>query len=133
MNRLMGSSMVLLGVLLAAGCGKAPTTAQNQVDIAKAQREGAKDVAAAQQQADERMATANQDVSTAEREAAKTSAGETRNMTVAEAKAANEVALERCEAQTGDARADCRHVADTELDARKARAEATEAIRTPAP
>jgi hypothetical protein len=46
-------------------------------------------------------------------------------VTVAESEATHKVATDRCESQSGDARAQCKDQADVELKAAKDRAEAT--------
>lgn len=135
MNRITTSAAFITCALLlaVAGCAKKETTAETQADVAKAQNEGARDVATAQNDASEKMADATEQVTKAQSEAAQTSAGTTRDMTIAEAEAAHKVAIERCEAQSGDARRVCKNVADTDLAAAKAHAEAKEAAQNPNP
>lgn len=116
--------MLLVAV---AGCAKQQTPGQMQADVAKAQAEGAKDVAKAQNEAGEKMAAASEDVNMAQHKAAVVDAAATGDVTFAEAKATHYVSIERCEALADDARAACKSTADARLAEAKARAETTRA------
>jgi hypothetical protein len=135
LNTFITVSTVLCGALLlgVSGCAKRESADQTQHDVDKAQAEGAKDVAAAQKTADDKMADARNDLGKAQRAAEHESADIHRNLTVAEAEAAHKVSLERCESQSGDARASCKKIADAEFTADKARAEVTKATHDPTP
>src|SRR5487761_2019477 len=113
---------MLLGV---AGCNKPESAAQTRTDVTNAQSAGDKSVAIAQGDASDKMAKADEGVAKAQDEAARTSAGTNRDMTIADAEAAHNIALARCEAESGRKRTDCKNVADSALAAAKAHAEAT--------
>ena len=125
---------VAAGLLLAVvGCARQESAAQTRMDIASAQTAGDKSVAIAQGNASDKMAQADERVAKAQDEAARISAGTSRDMTIADAQAAHNVALARCEAQSGRTRTDCKNVADSDLAAAKAHAEATKEAQAPTP
>ncbi len=132
MNRMTAPPFLAVGALLLLGaCSKAPSPGEAQANIANATAEGQRDIAKAQSKADDKMAVASDDVNAARRDAGQVAATSTRAVRVAEAEAAHKVAIERCESQIGDARAACKNVADTELAAAKARADAAEIANSP--
>ncbi len=133
-RRITPAAIVATGLLLAVvGCAKQESAAQTRADVARAQTAGDKSVAIAQGDASDKMAKADEGVAKAQDEAARTSAGTSRDMTIADAEAAHNVALARCEAQSGRTRTDCKNVANSDLAAAKAHAEATKEAQAPTP
>jgi hypothetical protein len=119
------------GILLgAAGCAQ-QSPAQTQVDVNRAATQGAKDVAAARQQADSRVEDAQRDLTRKEDEVTRAAAAGDRSLTIAQSEAAHRVALQRCDFQTGDARTICKNQADEALSAAKASVEASKSGGTP--
>jgi hypothetical protein len=124
MKILLTSMITATCVLLVAvaGCARQQTPRETQADVAKAQAQGAKDVAKAQNEAGEKMADASDDVNKAQRKAAVEDAAATGDVTLAEAKATHYVSIERCEGLMDDTRAACKSTADARLAEAKARA-----------
>ena len=124
-------AFAVLAVLFAvAGCAK-ETPAETQADVATAQAEGDKAVAEAKADASTTMENAREDVTKTEAEAAHDAAGAALKVTEAEAEATHKVSIERCESMAGDAKANCKKQADTELEAALARAKADKALQDP--
>ena len=97
----------------AAGCAKQQTAGETQVDVAKAQAQGARD--------------ASEGVNKAEHKAALVDAAATSDVTVAEAAATHYTSIVRCEALAEDARAACKSTADARQAEAKAHAATTKA------
>lgn len=118
------TAIAAVALLLAvSGCGR-ETNSETRADVAEAQAEGADDVSSARMEAADEMAEASRDMTGMEHDAAHQAADSAMTVAVAEAEAAHQVATELCEAQSGDARAQCKDQADVELKAAKERAEA---------
>jgi len=120
-----------LGILLgAAGCAR-QTPAQTQADVNRAAAEGAKDVAAARQEADSRVEDAQRELTRNEAEVTRAAAVGDRSLTIAQSEATHRVALRRCDFQAGDARTVCKNQADEVLSAAKASVEASKSDGMP--
>jgi hypothetical protein len=130
----MRAAVVAFASVLAIGaCAKKETPAETQADVAAAQRAGAEQVAEARADAGETMADANKDVAAAARESAHQAAGATRSVALAEAESAHAVAIERCQAEVGDARKRCKDLADARLAEARAAADVSKAASDPKP
>ncbi len=124
------TAIAAVALLLAlTGCAK-ETSSETSADVAEAQADGAEDVSSARIEAADEMADSRDEVTAVERDAANQAADSAMAVTVAESDAAHKVATERCESQSGDARAQCKDLADVELKAAKERAEATRLATT---
>jgi hypothetical protein len=115
-----------------AGCGK-ETPAQAQADVTKAEDTGAKDVAAATQTAADKIADANTKLAASEVAVAHTDVEATRNVAFAQAEAVHRVAIARCDDSPADGVKGCKAIADAELAAAKANAQATMVANDPKP
>jgi hypothetical protein len=131
MNLITNTTAIAAVALLLAitGCAR-ETSSDTRADVAEAQADGAEDVSSARTEAADEMADASKEVTAMERDAANQAAESAMAVTVAESEAAHKVATERCESQSGDARAQCKDLADVELKAAKDRAEATRLATT---
>ena len=123
-------ALAVLMLAMLGGCAK-HTPATEQADIAKAQAAGDRNVAAARNTATEQMIDARKELAEKQDDVAHASAVAGRNVTVAEAEATHKVALERCDALSGDEESHCKSLADSELKAAKANADATKVSRDP--
>ncbi len=132
---IIASTLTLMVSLLlgTSGCAKKESAAENRNSVDRAQAQGDKDVATAQKTADDKMTDVRSDLGKAQDAAQHETAAVHRNLSVAEAEAAHKVSLERCESQSGDARAACKKIADTEFAADKAGADLTKAKHDPTP
>jgi hypothetical protein len=132
MNMLRKSATcAAIALLLAAtGCAR-ETAAKTEADVTKAEAAGAQDVAAVRNDATDTMADAQMKVATTQEEMARKAADTNQTLAIAEAQAAHKVSIERCEAQTGDARTACKKLADVELTDATARADAVKAAAYP--
>lgn len=109
-HKLMMVAFLSAGALTAgiSGCAR-ESRAETRSDMSDAQAEGQKDVA--EQSSD--VAEAN------------------RELALAQAKADHKVAVEQCEAMTGDARSSCKNDAGAALEIAQARAEADKLAADP--
>jgi hypothetical protein len=119
-------------LVVVGGCGR-ETPAQTQTDVVKAEDAGSKGVADATQRASDKMANARNDVTKTQTEVAHDGVDAARSVTVAKADAAYKVAIARCEGDPGDARKACQDLAERELAAAKASANATRKANDPKP
>lgn len=129
-NYLSGIAAGLLVAAAVAGCGK-ESPAQTQADVTKAEDAGAKRVADAKRDAADKMADARKDLTNTQLDVAHDGVEAARNVAFAKAEAAHKVAITRCEGDSGDARKACIDLADTELAAAKASANATRVANDP--
>lgn len=81
--------------------------------------------------AEETTSKTEADVTQAETTGAEAVADANHSLAIAEAQAAHKVAIEQCEAQSGEARATCKGLADVTLDNATARANAVKAAAYP--
>lgn len=116
----------LLGLML-SGCNRPESAAETRADVAEAQTEGRKDVAEERKEAADSTMGARQDVMDAQRDVNQAEvelnrelAEGNREITFAQAQAAHSVAIEKCEALTGEMRDACKKEADEALDRAKA-------------
>jgi len=93
-------------------------------EVADAQAEGTKKVAAATKDASDTMADDQRKVTKAENEETRDSAEAAYKVAVANSKAIHKTAIERCKDFAGTARKDCTKSADDEFEAEKAQADA---------
>jgi len=117
--------------LALGGCNKAETPAEVQQDVAKAQAEGNRDVADVRADAQKDSIDAGADVTKAAadhnvndvidqaHEADKVAAKGDARIQLAQAEAAHKVAIEKCEAISGEAQKECKDRADAGLDTAK--------------
>jgi F0F1-type ATP synthase membrane subunit b/b' len=116
--------------IAAAGCAQ-QSPAQTQADVDKAAAQGAHDVATARHEAEQKVEEAQRDLTRKEDDVVRAAAAGDRKLTVAEAEARYQVALQRCDFQTGDARSTCRERADAAMSGAKASVEASKAGAVP--
>jgi len=116
-----------------AACQKRETPAESQADVAAARTEASKDVAEARKDADAKVADASRTQATAQTDVSHEVSKADENVALAEANGAHKVAIEKCEAMTGDARASCKRQADADLEMAKARAHQGRAATDPKP
>jgi hypothetical protein len=120
------AAAAMLGV---SGCNKAESPAKVDSDVAKAADTAAdKDVKADQKEA-KAEASANADVAKEQEKADAKTADAAADTAVTQAEGDNKVALEKCEALSGDAQKSCKDEANAALDEAKARAKAMKANR----
>ena len=131
MQKLMLSLVALLAVAAASGCdhAKSPDTVANDVAAAQAKRASA--VADAKQDAakDENKAEAKVDDKTADLNNA--NAKGSYDVAMAQADGDHKVALQKCEALSGDSQKACKDQADAKYDLAKANAKAMLAAQKP--
>lgn len=96
----------LAAALALMGCDKPESPAETRSDMTEAAQEGAEDVAEAREDAMEARGDNLENIAEAQEDVA-----------LAKAKADYKVAVEGCEAQTGDARDLCKDAAQNTLDA----------------
>lgn len=108
--------------LTTSGCDRSETQAETRADVAKAQSEGAKEVAEERREAAESRTDEQKDVNQASAALARETAEGNREVALAEANAAHKVGIEKCEAMTADMRSACKKQADADLDRAKAQA-----------
>ncbi|HEX7113834.1 MAG TPA: hypothetical protein VF193_01775 [Steroidobacter sp.] len=127
-------ALAACGLIL--GCNQAQSPQDVQQDVAEARQEGQQDVQEAQNEAQNEMAEAQQDMAdeqrdqtdmgdsaTAAQDASRVAAENEYKIAVAQAEANHKVETEKCEALAGDAQADCKERADSELERAKREAE----------
>lgn len=117
--------------LIVTGCNRQETPAKTDADVAKAQAEGAKDVAKERSAAIENTVEAQKDANQAEAELAHQSATGNHDVAIAEAEAAHKVATERCDAMANDERIACKKQADADLEYAKLNAHDTQKAMDP--
>ncbi|TJY62332.1 hypothetical protein E4T66_08965 [Sinimarinibacterium sp. CAU 1509] len=124
-SRNLAVTMLSAGVLClaVAGCGQTEPSAKTRADVSEARLDGAKDVAQERSAAAEGTIAAQKDVDQARTKLASESANANRDVAIAQAEAANKVAIEKCEAMTGEMRSSCKTQADHDLEQAKSNAE----------
>ncbi len=132
MKRIEFVICIVAASLLASvgGCGK-ESPAQTQANVLKAENAGDKHVADATEDAADKMAESRHDLTNTQVEVAHDGVDAAHNVAVAKAEAAHKVALARCDGDSGDARKACKELADTQLAAAKASANATRVANDP--
>lgn len=116
-----------------AACQKRETAAENQADVAAARSEASEDIAEARKDADANVADASRTQATARTEVSHEVSKAEEDVALAEANGAHKIAIEKCEALTGDARSSCKRQADADLEVAKARAHQGRAATDPKP
>lgn len=118
----------LFGLML-SGCDRPESAADTRADVAEAQSDGREDVADAREDAAESRTDARKDVMDAQQdvnqaavELSRESADGNREVAFAQAQAAHGVAIEKCDASTGDMRDACKKEADEALERAKTQA-----------
>lgn len=119
-----------LGLSL-AGCAREESRSETRTDVAKAQTDGQKDVAEERRDAAEERTEAQSDVNASSAELQQETAEGNREVAMAKADADHKVAVERCEAMTGDARSNCKDDAGAALEVAQAQAEADKLAADP--
>jgi hypothetical protein len=92
-------------------------------EVADAQSEGTKKVAAVTKDATDQMADDQRKLTKAQNQQARDSAEAAYKVSITSSKAAHKTAIEHCKDFAGDARKDCTKNADAELESEKAQAE----------
>lgn len=131
MQKLMLSLVALLAVATASGCDHAKSPGSVANDVAAAQAKRASEVANAKQDAakDENKAEAKVDDKTADLNNA--NAKGSYDVAMAQADGDHKVALQKCEALSGDSQKACKDQADAKYDLAKANAKAMMAAQKP--
>lgn len=131
MQKLMLSLVALLAVAAASGCDHAKSPGSVANDVAAAQAKRASEVANAKQDAakDENKAEAKVDDKTADLNNA--NAKGSYDVAMAQADGDHKVALQKCEALSGDSQKACKDQADAKYDLAKANAKAMMAAQKP--
>jgi hypothetical protein len=101
------AAILALAGLMLAGCQRQETPSQTREDVAEAQREGNEEVMEQQAEALDDGAVTRDD---------------TEEIRLAQAESEHKVAMERCEALTGEARDTCKEQADAMLERAKEQA-----------
>lgn len=101
------TAILMLAGLMLAGCQRQETPSQTREDVAEAQREGNEEVMEQQAEALDDGAVTRDD---------------SEEIRVAQAESEHKVAMERCEALTGEARDTCKEQADAMLEQAKEQA-----------
>jgi hypothetical protein len=123
-----------LAIALGLGaCQKKETPAESQADVAAASSEASEDIAEARKDANADVADASRTQATAQTEVSHEVSKADEAVALAEANGVHKVAIEKCEAMTGDARASCKRQADADLEMAKARAHQGRAATDPKP
>ena len=125
-----GTMILVFGL---TGCQKHETAADSQADVAKVQADASKDVAAERKDADAKVAEAARDESSSQASLDHEVAKGNEGVAITAANGAYKVAMEKCEAMSGDAHALCKRQADADLDSAKARAHQGRAATDPKP
>ncbi|HEY6619706.1 MAG TPA: hypothetical protein VIY68_09190 [Steroidobacteraceae bacterium] len=131
MQKLILSLVALLAVAAASGCDHAKSPGSVANDVAAAQAKRASEVANAKQDAakDENKAEAKVDDKTADLNNA--NAKGSYDVAMAQADGDHKVALQKCEALSGDSQKACKDQADAKYDLAKANAKAMMAAQKP--
>jgi hypothetical protein len=116
-----------------AACQKRESPTENQADVAAARSEASADIAEARKDADANVADASRTQATAQTEVSHEVSKADESVALAEANGVHKVALEKCEAMTGDSRASCKRQADADFEVAKARAHQGRAATDPKP
>jgi hypothetical protein len=127
--------MIAVTGIVLGGCNKAETPAEVREDVAEAQAEGNRDVADARADAQKDSIDAETDVTKAvadhnvneaidqAHEAEKVAARGDAKVQLAQAEATHKVAIEKCNAISGEAQRECKDRADANLNTAKEQAE----------
>ena len=122
-NTVSSITALAAALFLLGGCNRAESPGEVAHDTQKAQQEGQEDVAKAEQDAASDQMAANQGMPGVE-----TPSENNYEIQVARAEADHKVAVERCEALSGDEQKACKDAADAQLDTSKAEAEKQRAV-----
>ena len=117
-NTVSSITALAAALFLLGGCNRAESPGEVAHDTQKAQAEGQEDVAKAEQDAASDQMAANQGMPGVE-----APSENNYEIQVARAEADHKVAVERCEALSGDEQKACKDAADAQLDTSKAEAE----------
>jgi hypothetical protein len=112
-NRMLAGTTVAIAMFALMGCDQRETPAETRSDMAEAAQEGSEDIADAQRDVNEARTENREEIADAQAD-----------VDLAKAEADYKVAIEGCEASTGDARDRCKEQAKATLDAAQARADA---------
>ena len=123
---LAAAAAAMLGV---AGCNKAESPAKVDSDVAKAANTAAENDVKADEREAKVEASAGADVAKEQEKADAKTADAAADTAVTQAEGDSKVALQKCEALSGDAQKSCKEQANAALDEAKARAKAIKADR----
>lgn len=112
-----------VALLALGGCGR-NSPAQTDANVARAEESGQKHVADATEDASDKMAESRRDLTNTQLEVAHDAVNAAHGVALAKADAAHTVAIARCGGDSGDVRKACRELADAQLVAAKASANA---------
>ena len=124
-NSLSSITALAAALFLLGGCNRAESPGEVAHDTQEAAQEGQQDVAQAEQDAAQDQMAANQGMPGVE-----APSENQYEIQIARAEADHKVAVERCEALSGDEQKACKDAADAQLDASKAEAERQRAATT---
>jgi hypothetical protein len=108
-------------VLSLSGCNRAESPAKVQHDVAKANESAAEKDAEAAERLAKADATARRDMTDARARADEKTTEAAGDAVITQAEGDHKVALEQCEALSGQAQKDCKQQADDQLDSVKAK------------
>jgi len=120
------AAAAMLGI---AGCNKAESPAKVDSDVAKAANTAAENDVKADEKEAKVEASAGAGVAKEQEKADAKTADAAADTAVTQAEGDNKVALQKCEALSGDAQKSCKEQANAALDEAKARAKAIKADR----
>ena len=125
MKNIIGFTIVALAIAAASGCNNAKSPDAVANDVAAAQAKRASEVADAKQDAakDANKAEAKADDKSGDLN--NTTAKGAYDVAIAQADGDHKVAVQKCEAMSGDAQKSCKDQADAKYDLAKANAKAT--------
>lgn len=126
MNLLQWSASGVLGLALLAGCNNPKAPDAEAKDVAAAEQVAAREQAEAEQKADKQVAKAADKVADKTVVLDNTAAKAAYDVQVATADGNHKIAVEKCEALSGDALRNCKEQADANYAAAKADAKAAE-------
>ncbi len=131
MQKLLLSFAAMLALAAAAGCNHAKSPGAVANDVAAAQAKRAAEVADAKQDAAKNANQAEAKVDDKTTDLSKVNAKGDYDVAMAQADGDHKVALQKCEALSGDSQKACRDQADAKYDLAKANAKAMLAAQKP--
>lgn len=132
----MKKTLIIAGLAVTFGlaaCQKHETVAENQADVAAARSDASKDVAEARKDADVKVADASRTQAASQATVGHVVSKADEDVAIAEANGVHKVAIQKCDALSGDARKSCKHQADADLEMATAQAHQGRAATDPKP
>ena len=131
MQRLTPSCVALLAITVASGCNNAKSPDAVAKDVAEAQAKRASEVANARQEATKDSDKAEAKVDDKTNDLNSANAKGAYDVAMAQADGDHKVALQKCDALSGDSQKACKDQADAKYDLSKANAKAMLAAQKP--